>query len=771
MWGSLRGFVLETPLEQFDELESLLDRLADGVPTLEEHERLAVLLRSSAELRRRYVQFMILHARLETKHVSPPSGMALEDRGLRLEEMEDGVGGRLLAARGSSHDNPPPFVFSSSHASLLTDFSVGSLLFSYTIAAIVMGMGLWVAAAWHPSVVPLIVDRHGSDSRSPVVTPASKAEVVGRITGMVDCVRYEGSDPKNRESEIGNLRSPVHCGDHFAIRSGLLEITYDTGAKVLLQGPARYGVDSAAGGYLAVGKLTAMLEKKNELGTKDEEPVAARSSFAVRTPTAIVTDLGTEFGVEVDREGYTTSHVFRGTVELRMVSAAGEASKDAQAGAKILRANESARVEGKVDNRRIVAAKETVASRFVRDISKQTAKTFDLVDVVAGGDGFSGCRNRGIDPNNGRFISVLPSSLQSLAEGPTVTAPNVLLGATAMASSENSAEYSATKAIDGRPEVSDWVSARGAGKQILSVSGFNSVIGTIRIWSNTDIPIRSVAIRSSTTQKKSLRAADYETLLVPASTFDAGLTGWARSSDYLNRTGDCYIDFAVNAPPGTRSLFLDFGNSENEWVRVEEVQAFQQRRPEERNGGYHRVAGHPFIDGVFVPGISRQIDSTGRAFADFGSTSGLSSFYIWALGKSVECGPSVLLDGVDYSQPGHGLLYMPANKGITFDLDVVRRENSGWKISQFRSVGGNAEPVSADGSADLWVLVDGQLRFRRREINGYSGRVPIVFKISPGDRFLTLAATDGGNGVFWDWIVFGDPVLDLIPDAGNAGSR
>ena len=40
-----------------------------------------------------------------------------------------------------------------------------------------------------------------------------------------------------------------------------MEITYDTGAKVILQGPVTYEVESN-GGYLAVGKLTGKLEKK-----------------------------------------------------------------------------------------------------------------------------------------------------------------------------------------------------------------------------------------------------------------------------------------------------------------------------------------------------------------------------------------------------------------------------------------------------------------------------------------------------------------------------
>ena len=41
-----------------------------------------------------------------------------------------------------------------------------------------------------------------------------------------------------------------------------MEITYDTGAKVILQGPVTYEVESKDGGFLSVGKLTARVEKK-----------------------------------------------------------------------------------------------------------------------------------------------------------------------------------------------------------------------------------------------------------------------------------------------------------------------------------------------------------------------------------------------------------------------------------------------------------------------------------------------------------------------------
>ena len=118
------------------------------------------------------------------------------------------------------------------------------------------------------------------------------------------------------------LQSPIHLNDRLVLRSGLLEITYDTGAKVILQGPVTYRVDSAAGGYLSVGKLTARLEKKSASpanpNSEIRNPKSSNSSplFSVRTPTAVVTDLGTEFGVEVSREGFCDVHVFVGAVRL-----------------------------------------------------------------------------------------------------------------------------------------------------------------------------------------------------------------------------------------------------------------------------------------------------------------------------------------------------------------------------------------------------------------------------------------------------------------------
>ena len=247
---------------------------------------------------------------------------------------------------------------------------------SYLVALLIVGVGLTIGSLVHVSLPDAIANRSfsGVHSSSPSVNAEALArtKAVGWITGMVDCV-LEKSCPltvingqKDLKSEVRKLKSPVSLGDCFAVRSGLLEITYETGARVILQGPATYDVESVAGGYLAVGKLTARLEKKEELGTKNEEysvphsSLVPISSFAVRTPTAVVTDLGTEFGVNVDESGNTLCEVFRG--EVQVVRAGGDRNAKPM---RLIR-GEAARVDAS-DVKTIQANTDSVP--FVRDLS------------------------------------------------------------------------------------------------------------------------------------------------------------------------------------------------------------------------------------------------------------------------------------------------------------------------------------------------------------------------------------------------------------------
>ena len=251
----------------------------------------------------------------------------------------------------------PPIVLDLSpplHSPLFTLHSpIGSFLFSYLVGALLLGVGLLIGWTWRishdyqPRVAQSAASQSPEDARA-------EAPSVGRISGIVDCrwAKWSAasgqwavvgeSEIRNPKSQISNQELLVPLGAKYNLTSGFMEITYDTGAKVILQGPCTYEIESAAGGFLSFGKLTARVEGKAEGGGrraegevsggqwaangKSEIPFSAlrpppSALFSVRTPSAIVTDLGTEFGVEVDKRGGTTSHVFRGAVELRIANA------------------------------------------------------------------------------------------------------------------------------------------------------------------------------------------------------------------------------------------------------------------------------------------------------------------------------------------------------------------------------------------------------------------------------------------------------------------
>ena len=331
--------------------------------------------------------------------------------------------------------------------------------------------------------------------------------------------------------------------------------------------------------------------------------------FSVRTPTATVTDLGTEFGVEVDKQGNTASCVFRGSVKMQIASGDGETEPATQ----VLHENQSARVEGGGDHRIYLLAVSKKPVGFVHDIVRPTIRTLDLADVVAGGDGFSGRRNRGIDPTTGQVSSEPPTS--------------------------------------------------------------------------------------------------------------------------PNQPGGAY-------PKGDYQ--------------------------------YHRVKGNPFVNGVFIPDGSKgpvQVDSAGHTFDGFSKTSNIGTRYVWA-GLSPYRDSSTLA-GIDYASPGRGILFLHVNKGITFDLDAMRRANPSCRLLRFRTVAGNTEveaPLGA-GVANLTVLVNGQMRWCRREINGTHGAMVIAVPIQEKDRFLTLVADDAGSAIWSNSIVFGDPRIELMATEPQGGQE
>jgi len=91
------------------------------------------------------------------------------------------------------------------------------------------------------------------------------------------------------------------------LKRGVVQITFARGAKVLIEGPAKFNLLDKGSVRLEGGRLSAKVP-----------PHAV--GFTVRTPQVDVVDLGTEFGVYVADDGSTVVKVFDGQVETRDIN-------------------------------------------------------------------------------------------------------------------------------------------------------------------------------------------------------------------------------------------------------------------------------------------------------------------------------------------------------------------------------------------------------------------------------------------------------------------
>jgi hypothetical protein len=379
-----------------DHLFHLAEAVCDETASEGDVVELDEILFKDENSRRRYQDYCRLHFTLE-QELQMLSSVQRVHQQIDLEP--DLIGPNSIAMDSVSSTpsaNLPVYGFGPSSLNGLGGYLSSGWPMAYLIATAIFAVGAMIGVSV-PATRLLQVVSDSSPTAPRLSRHQEASSVVGRITGMVNCVwegsgfRGLGAGTNNPTSEILHQKSVIALGDRLVLRSGLLEITYATGAKVILQGPVTYQVDSAAGGHLSVGKLTARLEKKAEYGMRNAEEASHSqspfhlppSTFVITTPTAIVTDLGTEFGVEVSEKGSTKSHVFRGSVQVRARGVDGKI----QGTAKVLHENQSARVErtGNPDDgdRVIVVDPSAEAMTFVRAISRRESRQLDRFDVIA----------------------------------------------------------------------------------------------------------------------------------------------------------------------------------------------------------------------------------------------------------------------------------------------------------------------------------------------------------------------------------------------------
>jgi hypothetical protein len=292
------------------------------------------LLDQSPEAQWLYIREMNLHA-----------GLAW-DAGAIGENAECG-----MVHDGSAPESPPdavaPPIPHSSFISHHWTSLAGSAVFSYTLAALLLGAGLLAGWAWRaPDGGP--GDSAGRPpsaqllARQPPQSAPSKAEPVAKITRMHGLKFGAWTSPAEAPSDPAD----VLAGCMYQIGPGTVEIAYRSGAKVVVEGPAEYLVESAHSGLLLLGSLRATVSQTHEArGGPAENPgvpatpggvgqgryrgVAGPAAspaagalptplFVLRTRNAILESRNAQFTVRADAGGETQTDVVAGQVALSL---------------------------------------------------------------------------------------------------------------------------------------------------------------------------------------------------------------------------------------------------------------------------------------------------------------------------------------------------------------------------------------------------------------------------------------------------------------------
>ena len=234
-------------------IDRLISRYVDGEISTTELAELDEAIRADASGADQAAQWFLLHRQtLE---------LAAEQR---FSAVVDGVlAGSLSPPETRSDRQPSKGVASESHSRRAWGI--------WSVVAVTMAAALFLVVSAPPSTEsPRTLSP--SDSGVP-------SNVVAAVTSLSDAVAGAFS-----ELSVGD---PLREGDRIELESGIVKLTYNCGAELLLEGPCRFVVVDAMQGKLCRGKLTA-----------DVPPRAF--GFGVVCPNTDIIDLGTSFGIAVE---------------------------------------------------------------------------------------------------------------------------------------------------------------------------------------------------------------------------------------------------------------------------------------------------------------------------------------------------------------------------------------------------------------------------------------------------------------------------------------
>lgn len=242
------------------ELDRLLSTLCDEELSELQRTRLQSLLEADPACRQRYLEYLDIHARLLV-HPTIGTPQAADEEILQPAGEPTPPAGRLAPGKQA--------------------IRYALVACATLVASVLVQVYLWHSV---PNVIGEAVP--GSNQQS-------LAEYVATLTETADCIWDGAESPRPPGSRFSR--------GEFSLQRGLARVRFDSGADLVVEGPAVVRLDSARAATVLRGKVVFHADN-------------TAAPFDLHTPSSTLVDFGTEYAVTVGPEGEEV-HVFDGEVQ------------------------------------------------------------------------------------------------------------------------------------------------------------------------------------------------------------------------------------------------------------------------------------------------------------------------------------------------------------------------------------------------------------------------------------------------------------------------
>jgi len=368
--------------EKFAEFFGLLSALRDEVITDAQFAQLDKLLAVNPEAQQYYVEYIMLCVELRKyQALNENSEPEAEDIMRETLEQSENISAQYAAEEKQQKAEAMRKAVEQAAEAAFRKFreqeqranqKLERERYSYSLLGWTFGLGALAASL----IIIVVLGLYFGHKPNVIAAP----QVVATLTRTLNAKWDDNTLPTTTGGEL-------FVGEMKLVR-GYAQITFMDGAKVVLQAPAQFKLETDEQIFLQNGRLTAKVPPGAE-------------GFKLNTPNAMMIDLGTEFGVSVSETGQSELHVFEGEVKLF--------SEKRTGGNKYKQTFRTGQA-GMIDKNGQLSKKTYKATprSFVRNIPKKMpygrpGERLDMADVIGGGNGFgTGDPNQSINPDNGQ---------------------------------------------------------------------------------------------------------------------------------------------------------------------------------------------------------------------------------------------------------------------------------------------------------------------------------------------------------------------------------